>query len=193
MISNILTSINKTWPSMFLSTMLITSIAALSQIATIQPVLAQPALDPKGDSSDPNFDIKTFGLKDGNKIFVQLYGKAARTLPADDHIGFAYVFDTDNGVWAINGHREPHSTNLPEWHAERILVDGNCIKRIDIASERTPMIAGTNAMIKATGVTQIYSVKTVQFDINVDEPDNTPTETECVAKVLHEFDFAQSK
>ena len=126
MSSNILTSINKAWPSMFLSTMLITSIAALSQVAAIPPVLAQPAFDPKGDSSDPNFDIKTFGLKDGNKIFVQLYGKAARTLPADDHIGFAYVFDTDNGVWAINGHREPHSTNLPEWHAERILVDGNC-------------------------------------------------------------------
>lgn len=190
MSSYIQASKNKTWPSLFLAAVLLTSLAALAQTTTAQPALAQPVSDPKGDSSDPNFDIKTYGFKDDNKIFVQLYGKAARSLPTEDHMGFAYVFETDNGVWAINGHREPHSTDLPKWHAERILVDGDCIKRIDIASERAPMIAGTNAMVKATGVTQIFSVKTVQFYINVDEPDNPPPETECIANVVHVFDSA---
>lgn len=173
-----------------LAAVLIASLVALSGTATIRPVLAQPATDPQGDSPEPNFDIKTFGFKDDGKIFIQLYGKAARTLPVEDHVGYAYVFDTDNGVWAINGHREPHSTAVPEWHAERIFVDGDCIKGIDVPSERTPMLAGTNAMVKATGVTKIFSVQTVQFRLNVDEPDNPPPGTECVANVVRIFDSA---
>jgi hypothetical protein len=154
---------------------------------------ATPASDPEGDlvgTTDSDFDIKTYGIRGDGMLFVQVYGKAARTLPTEPHVGFAYVFETDDGIWAINGHQEPHSTDLPQWHAERILVDGTCIQAIDVESERPLIIAGTNVMVKATGVTEIFSVSTVEFHLLVDEPDNPPPGTECIAEVAHIFDTA---
>jgi hypothetical protein len=150
---------------------------------------AEPAIDPK-DAANPDFDIKTFGFKDDGKIFVQVYGKAARTLPTEDRQGFAYVFVTDGGVWAINGHQEPHASTLPEWHAERIFVDGNCVERIDVPTERTPIIAGNNAMVRVEGVTKIFSMQTVEFHLNTDEPDDPPEDLECVATVTAVFNTA---
>lgn len=171
--------------------MTIAAVAAILFVASSGAALAQPATDPQGDSSDPNFDIKAYGLKgESGTIFIQLYGKAARTLPTEDHQGFAYVFVTDDGVWAINGHREAHSTDLPQWHAERIFVDGSCITGIDVGSERTTLAAGTNAMIKGTDVTEIYGVQTVEFHLNVDDPDNPPPGTECIGTVVQIFDEA---
>lgn len=181
---------------MGLASVLAPGVGMLLLIATTfapAAVLAQPAIDPKGDivgTSDSNFDIKTYGIKDGDMIFVQVYGKAARTLPTEPHVGFAYVFATDNGVWAINGHQEPHSTDVPEWHAERIFVDGSCIQGIDVGSERPLIIAGTNVMVKASGVSEIFSVTTVEFHLLVDEPDNPPPGTECIGEVEHVFDEA---
>lgn len=169
--------------------LVVSVVAALPFVASSGTALAKPATDPEGDSPDPNFDIKTYGMN-GNKIFVQVYGKTARTLPDGDHQGFAYVFNTNDGIWAINGHKEAHSTDVPQWHAERIFADGTCIQGIDIGSERTLTIAGNNAMVKAEGVSEIYSVVSVEFHLLVDEPDNPPLGTKCIAEVVNVFDEA---
>lgn len=169
--------------------LVISAVAAILFVASSGTALARPATDLEGDSSDPNFDIKTYGFK-GDMIFVQVYGKTARTLPAGDHQGFAYVFNTNDGIWAINGHKEAHSTDLPQWHAERIFADGTCIQGIDIGSEQALIIAGNNAMIRADGVSEIYSVASVEFHLLVDEPDNPPPGTDCIAEVVNVFDEA---
>lgn len=122
-------------------------------------------------------------------LLVLVYRKAARTLPTEEHVGFAYVLDTDDGLWAINGHQEPHSTDVPQWHAERILADGTCIQAIDAESERELVIAATNVLVKDTGVTEI-SVSTVEFHLLLDEPDNPPPGTDCISEVAHIFDTA---
>ena len=167
-------------------------------IATVfTPTLAAatPANDPQGDlvdTTDSNFDIKTYGIRDDGKLFVQVYGKAARTLPTEDqdHVGLAYVLVTDDGIWAINTHRAQHSTDLPQWHAEKILADGPCIQSIVVESERPLIISGTNVMVKGTEATEIFSVMTVEFHLLVDEPDNPPPGTECIGQVAHIFDTA---
>lgn len=169
--------------------LVISAVATILFVASSGTALAKPATDPEGDSPDPNFDIKTYGFK-GDKMFVQVYGKTARTLPTGDHQGFAYVFNTNDGIWAINGHKEAHSNDLPQWHAERILADGTCVQAIDVSSERPLIIAGNNAMVRAEGVTEIYSVTALEFHLLVDEPDNPPPGTECIGEVVGVFDTA---
>lgn len=174
------------------------AVGMLLLMATVfAPTLAaaNPASDPEGDlenTTDANFDIKTYGVRDDGLLFVQVYGKAARTLPTEDHQGFAYVFATDDGIWAINGHQEEHSTDLPQWHAERIIVDGTCVQAIDVESERPLIIAGTNVMVRGTGVTEVFSVTTLEFHLLVDEPDNPPPGTECIGEVEHIFDITDT-
>lgn len=189
--------------AIFLSGLLAGSLLAVTEMASIRPALAAPAVDPKGDATngDSSFDIRTFALEGDGKIVIQVYGKAGRSIPdkpEQAHTVYVYVFNTNAGTWVINAHQECHSQiecGVSEWHTEKVDVGqmngDTCVTQIYANTERHARMDGTNAKTFVPEVSQIYSAQTAAFELQVEDPDNAPSGI-CIAKLTQVFDDTAS-
>jgi len=80
---------------------------------------------------DPNFQIKKFGIDQNDEPFLTVEGKAGGTTTDEPNKGFAYVLDTDAGIFAVASHNFEDSTEVKDdvdWHAHKIKLDSDsCI------------------------------------------------------------------
>ena len=151
--------------------------------------------DQQGDSAFKDFDIKNYGIEDG-EAFIEVYGKAGQTLPSGEHTAYAYVIYTDTGIYASDSHEAQHADNEEvankSWHGHLIVLDSQgCVDEIG-AFKSKAHLDGDRVVITETEAAQVLKVQTVRLELQVDDPDNPPPGVTCIAKVVKVFDEATS-
>lgn len=161
--------------------------------------------DPEGDSPFPDLDIKKYGFA-GKTAYIEVYGNAGGTLADHDH-AIAYVLnivtaDGDEQTWAIDSHERQHGdVGVGEaWHAHRVVVDGTCLNEVDHVNHATVknkrvifenmVVRGNTGNLETVDAVEITGAATVELHVLVDDPDNPPPGTECIAEVSTIFDTA---
>jgi hypothetical protein len=161
--------------------------------------------DPKGDSPIADLDIKQYGIA-GKKAYIMVYGTAGGTLADHDH-AIAYVLNvvTTSGeeqTWAVDSHEKQHGDAGvgAEWHAHRVNVVDGCVNEVDQVNPATVknkhvwfenmVVRGNSGNPQTVGVAEITSALTVELHVLVDDPDNPPPGTECIAEVSAVYDTA---
>ena len=109
--------------------------------------------------NEDDFMIKDFGIGDDGNPFLAVEGTAGGTIPQKDNVGYAYVFVTDNGTYAVSS-----DWMYPQWHTHGLTLDqSNCVQSMK-------MKGGTEVgnMVKVTKIyaTKVDKVMTAEFTIN---------------------------
>jgi hypothetical protein len=114
----------------------------------------------KGEFNEADFMIKDFGIANDGNPFLSVVGKAGGTIPQKENIGYAYVFVTDNGTFAVSS-----DWMYPQWHTHEMTLDEkNCVKSMKMNSDGVEV----NDVVKVTktNATNIESVMTAEFTIS---------------------------
>lgn len=167
----------------------------------------KPKKDPKGDSPFLDLDIKDYGFK-GKNAYIEVYGAAGETL-GEENEAIAYVLNivTKGGeeqTWAVDSHERQHGDTGTgeEWHGHRVHLtdnlatpelDATCLNEVDEVTHA--MMDGNRAIFedmkgKPINAKKILSAATVRLQLQVDDPDNPPPGTPCIALVVQVYDTA---
>lgn len=173
----------------------------------------KPKVDPKGDSPFLDLDIKDYGFK-GKDAYIEVYGTAGGTLGEhDEAIGYVLNIITRSGeeqTWAVDSHEIQHGDTGTgeEWHGHRVHltdnpttpeVDATCLNEVDQVTHA--MMKGKRAIfedmkvkskrgVEGIDAKKITSAATVRLQLQVDDPDNPPPGTTCIALVVQVYDTA---
>ncbi|MEM3159202.1 MAG: hypothetical protein QXJ74_00285 [Nitrososphaera sp.] len=173
----------------------------------------KPKVDPKGDSPFLDLDIKDYGFK-GKDAYVEVYGTAGGTLGEhDEAIGYVLNIITRSGeeqTWAVDSHEIQHGDTGTgsAWHGHRVHltdnpatpeVDATCLNEVDQVTHA--MMKGKRAIfedmkvkskkgVEGIDAKKITSAATVRLQLQVDDPDNPPPGTTCIALVVQVYDTA---
>lgn len=182
--------------------------------AALDRDLAGDALDNKGKAV-PDLDIKMAGFA-STKAYIQVYGTAGGTLADHEHaIAYVLTVVTASGTvqtWAIDSHEKQHgdSGTGSEWHAHRVHLGDNpdtsdveqpgCVNEVDQVNHammdgdrvyfENMVVKGPNGNTETVKAVEIVSALTVELRVLVDDPDNPPAGTPCIAEVSWLFDAA---
>jgi hypothetical protein len=185
----------------------ISAVSALLFVASSGPALAQVIKhDQQGDTSFPDLDIHLYGIA-GKRAFIQVWGTAGGTIADHEHGAIAYVLEVvtttgEHQTWAIDSHERQHgdSGEGESWHAHRVVVEGNCLNEVDQVNPATVhdkhvwfenmVIRGKSGNLETVDVAEVLGAATVELELQVEDPDNPPEGTECIALVTHVFDTA---
>ena len=113
----------------------------------------------KSKFNEADFVIQNFGIGVDGNPFLTVKGKAGDTVPQEENLGFAYVFVTNDGTYAVTS-----DWMYPKWHAHVItLDDNNCVGSLDMkgGAEVTDKVKLTKTNAKI-----VEKVMTAQFSIN---------------------------
>jgi hypothetical protein len=120
----------------------------------------------KFDKDD--FMIKDFGFGDDGNPFLIVVGNPGGSTPQNENTGYAYVFETDKGTYAVTS-----DWMYPKWHTHKITLDeNNCIGSMDMKGG-----AEVSNMVKVTrtNASEIDRVMTAEFTINDNDGSICPT------------------
>lgn len=188
--------------------LMISAVSALLFVASSGPALAKNVVhDPQGDSTSPDLDIKKYGIA-GKRAYIQVYGTAGETLADLEHGAIAYVLHIitssgDSQTWAIDSHERQHGDSGAgeAWHTHRVVVDEDgCLNEVDQVNAATVknkhvwfenmVVRGNSGNAETVDVAEVVGAATVELELQVEDPDNPPAGTECIAIVTHVFDEA---
>ena len=86
------------------------------------------ALTNNSKFNEDDFMIKDFGIGDDRNPYMSVIGRPGGTLPDKDNVGYAYVFVTDNGTYAVSS-----DWMYPNWHTHQLTLDEkNCVKSMNM-------------------------------------------------------------
>ena len=107
-----------------------------------------------------DFMIKDFGIGDDGNPFLTVVGQAGGTTPDKENNGYAYVFITDNGTYAVSS-----DWMYTKWHTHELTLDEkNCIESMNMN------VGGANVSdavkVTKTNATKLDKVMTAEFTIN---------------------------
>jgi len=113
----------------------------------------------KSKFNEEDFMIKDFGIGHDGNPFLAVKGTAGGSIPQKENVGYAYVFVTDNGTYAVSS-----DWMYPQWHTHGLTLDqSNCVQSMK-------MKGGTEVgnMVKVTKIyaTKVDKVMTAEFTIN---------------------------
>ncbi len=114
----------------------------------------------KSKFNEGDFIIKDYGIGNDGNPYLTVEGTAGGTIPQKDNLGYAYVFETDDGIYAVTS-----DWMYPQWHTHKITLDeNNCVGSINMNGG-----AEVNDAVKVTktNATNINKVMTAEFTINV--------------------------
>lgn len=149
-----------------------TTLPAILAVAAISPMAtpAYAASDPRGDvtTGNPDFDINNFGVNSQDGPYLTVYGDAGGTVPGQVGIIYAYIFFTDDGIYAVTSHVLEDSTetgNDIQWHAHKItLLDNRCIT--SVLEDGWAVVEGKPVTVAGTNASSISSVMTAEVTGN---------------------------
>lgn len=132
------------WSLFFLNTLTLNRIAAATKVIF----------------NKDDFMIKDFGIGDDGNPFLTVEGKAGRTIPEKNDTGYAYVFVTDNGTYAVSS-----DWMYTIWHTHELTLDEkNCVESMNMN------VGGANVSdvvkLTQTNATKLDKVMTAEFTIN---------------------------
>ena len=114
----------------------------------------------KTEFNEADFAIKDFGIGNDGNPFLSVDGTPGGTIPQKENIGYAYIFVTDNGTFAVSS-----DWMYTKWHTHELKLDEkNCVESMN-------MNAGTGADINdsvkvtKTNATKLDKVMTAEFTI----------------------------
>jgi len=145
------------------------TILAGTLIATILIMMTVPIVF----AATPAFTIVNFGIVDKNPSMT-VEGIAGSEIPNTPGGGeweiFAYVFYTDDGIYAVTSHPEIEDSNEvkndSDWHAHKVqLNDENCI--IERNEKGKAALDGNTVSVKQTKATAVTKVLTGEFAADV--------------------------
>ena len=113
----------------------------------------------KSKFNEDDFMIKDFGIGDDGNPFLAVEGIAGGSIPQKDNVGYAYVFVTDNGTYAVSS-----DWMYPQWHTHGLTLDqNNCVQSMNMNGG-----AEVGNMVKVTKIdaTKVNKVMTAEFTIN---------------------------
>jgi hypothetical protein len=196
-----------------IAVILLLAAVANPSLGLVAPAEAKKAqVDPE-DAPIADLDIRTYGFA-GKNAYVEVYGTAGGTLPEHGNEAIAYVLQvvTAGGeaqTWAVDSHEAQHGGSTDPstmWHAHRVHLtehpdtgEMTCLNEVDevthAMADGSRMIfeefkVRTDKGVKAVVVKEITSALTVELTVLVEDPDNPPEGTECIAEVSHVFDTA---
>ena len=127
-----------------------------------------------------DFTIDTFGIVDKSPSMT-VEGTAGGTTPTEDGHIFAYVFFTDDGIYAVTSHPGIEDSNEvkddAEWHAHKVqLSDANPPCVTDLSEKGKVELDGNAVSVEKTKATELTKVLTADL---VAEGDNV-----CVEEVF---------
>ena len=146
-----------------------TILASLTAIFLVSMMFAPAfaANDPRGDATDPNFDIKKFGIKGGDP-YVGIFGHAGATVPSATGTIYAYVLITDDGIYAVTSHPGVEdSTEVGddvEWHAHKVTLSGLCVATI--TDDGVAVIHNNGVSVTGTSATSVSAVLTAELTVS---------------------------
>ncbi|HEY7228568.1 MAG TPA: hypothetical protein VH481_10635 [Nitrososphaeraceae archaeon] len=113
----------------------------------------------KGNFNQADFVIKDFGIGDDGNPYIAVEGTAGGTKPEIENHGYAYVFTTDKGTYAVAS-----DWMYSQWHAHQLTLDkNNCVTSMD-------MVGGADVKdvvkLTKTNATKIDKVMTADFAID---------------------------
>lgn len=110
-----------------------------------------------------DFTIKDFGIGDDGNLFLTVEGKAGGTIPDKEDIGYAYVFFTNNGTYAVSS-----DWMYTKWHIHELTLDeNNCVRSMNMNGGEGAYIDDVIKVTK-TDATKVDKVMTAQFIIDND-------------------------
>ena len=117
------------------------------------------AQEKKANFNQADFIIKDFGMGDDGNPYIAVEGTAGGTKPESENHGFAYVFTTDIGTYAVAS-----DWMYSQWHAHELTLDkNNCVQSMNMKGG-----ADVRDVVKLTktNATKIDKVMTADFAIN---------------------------
>jgi len=113
----------------------------------------------KSKFSKDDFMIKDFGIGNDGNPYLTVEGTAGGTKPQTEDTGYAYVFITDNGTYAVSS-----DWMYPKWHTHELTLDEkNCIGSIDMKGGAE---VGNMVQVTKISATKVDKVMTAEFTIN---------------------------
>jgi hypothetical protein len=115
-------------------------------------------------AASPDFRIETFGIDNDGNPFLTVKGTAGGTTPDQKGDIYAYVFFTDDGIYAVTSHPGIRDSNegddeAGDWHAHKVeLNDKNCVT--DLKEDGNAKLDGKTVAVEDTDATKVDKVLT---------------------------------
>lgn len=111
----------------------------------------------KFNSAD--FKIKKFGIDKGGFPYIEVEGIPGGSVPQKEDTGYAYVFETNKGTYAVSS-----DWMYPQWHTHEITLDDkDCVKSMKMNSGGAE-IANVVKLTK-TNATHVNKAMTAEFTL----------------------------
>lgn len=163
-----------------------TTILASAVLVTTLMLLTAPTVY----AASPDLTIDEFGIEGGNPILT-VKGTAGGTVPDEEGDIYAYVFFTDDGVYAVTSHPGIEDSDEvgddEEWHAHKVTLDGDsCVTSLE--EDGNALLDGNTVTVEDTDAEEVSEVLTAVLSAEKKgEGDNDIGEDDtaiCVAKVF---------
>lgn len=115
----------------------------------------------KSKFNEDDFMIKDFGIGNDGNPFLTVKGIAGRTVPQEENLGYAYVFVTNEGTYAVSS-----DWMYTKWHTHELKLDENtCVISMNMNPEVGADV-GEAIKVTKTNATNLDKVMTVEFAIS---------------------------
>ena len=107
-----------------------------------------------------DFKIKNFGIDKGGFPFIGVEGTPGGTVPQKQDTGYAYVFETNKGTFAVSS-----DWMYPKWHTHEITLDEkDCVKSMKMNSGGAEI--ADVIRLTETSATHVKKVMTAEFALS---------------------------
>ncbi len=135
------------------------------------PAFAATLNDSRGDTTNPDFDIRGAGIDDNGNPYIRVSGDAGGTTSDTEGIIFAYVFVTDAGIYAVTSHGGiEDSTEVgddEQYHAHLVTLDeDNCVTSIE--EDGNAILHNKRVTVTGTDATEVKAALAVELTASDD-------------------------
>jgi hypothetical protein len=135
----------------------VVAIGSLVLVSNFHVYKAVFASTKKTKFNGADFMIKNFGIDKDGFPFINVEGTPGGTIPQKENTGYAYIFVTNNGTFAVSS-----DWMYPQWHTHEITLDENdCVKSMKMNSGGTEV--KDVIRLTETNATNVRKVTTAEF------------------------------
>jgi hypothetical protein len=166
------------------------TILASTILVTIVMMMTAPSI--YAASPDFTIDDDNFGIDEDGNPFLTVTGTAGGTIPDEEGDIYAYVFFTDDGIYAVTSHPGIEDSDEvgddEEWHAHKVTLDGdNCVTSLD--EDGNASLDGNTVTVEDTNAEEVSQVLTAVLSAEKKgEGDNDTGEDDTAICVANVFD-----
>ena len=164
------------------------TILATAVLVTTLMMLTAPSIY----AASPDLTIEEFGIDDDGNPFLTVKGTAGGTIPDEEGDIYAYVFFTDDGIYAVTSHPGIEDSDEvgddEEWHAHKVTLDeDSCVTSLE--EDGNASLDGNTVTVEDTDAEEVSEVLTAVLSAEKKgEGDNDTGEDDTAICVANVFD-----